>query len=56
MGDNDCYSDMVTSFTDLIINQYERTLKEQLKKIVSLPEKTGQMRITDWIEEEDSPG
>jgi len=50
-GNEEDYRGMVTGFTDLIIGQYEKALKDNLKKVVTTPEKTGQRRITQWIEE-----
>jgi Fic family protein len=50
-GDKKLYKQMVTGFTDVIINQYENSLKDKLKTIITTPEKTGQLGITDWINE-----
>ncbi|KAF5411103.1 MAG: hypothetical protein C5S47_04795 [Candidatus Methanogasteraceae archaeon] len=40
---------MVEFFADLIPSQRWAVLRENLKKVVILPQKTGQMRITDFL-------
>lgn len=41
--------DMIEFFTNLITSQRMGILKENLKKVVIPPQKTGQMRITDFL-------
>ncbi len=48
-GNDDNYEDMVKVFVDIIIDQRLNVLKENLKNAVKPLTKTGQMRITDFV-------
>jgi Fic family protein len=49
MGNDEKYADMIEVFSDLITKQRLDILKENLKKVVVPPKKTGQLRITDYF-------
>jgi Fic family protein len=48
MGDHEDYAGMVKAFGDLVVKQRMNVLKENLKKVVHPPKRTGQLRITDF--------
>lgn len=49
MGNDEKYADMIAVFSKLIVMQRLDILKENLKKVVVPPKKTGQLRITDFF-------
>ena len=48
LGNKKNYADMVQIFVNLIISQRNEILRENLRKVVIPPRKTGQMRITEF--------
>jgi len=49
LGNEENYGDMIDGFASLITSQRMDKLKENLKKVVIPIEKTGQMRLTDFL-------
>jgi|WetSurMetagenome_2_1015567.scaffolds.fasta_scaffold29792_3 Fic family protein len=49
LGNDEKYSEMVSFFTDIIIEQNLNFLQDVMKKLIELPTKTGQMRLSEFF-------
>ena len=49
IGNEGNYSDMVTYFADIIIDQNLNLLKDTIRKLIEMPVKSGQTRLTEFF-------